>query len=373
MNIWIDGYEANVFERLGSSQVAFELIKHLEQINKKNGYTILLPDPPLDDLPKEREGWSYRILKPKKLWTRIALPIAMYTAKKKPDLFFSPTHYIPRFAPSYIKRVATIFDLSFLHFPQMFDKKDLWQLQNWTKFSVQNADHIITISNFSKQDIIKQYGIDKKKITLAYPGYDNEKFKTQMSNVKTEEMKGKYKVGDNYIIYIGTIQPRKNLVRLMEAVSRIEDLELVIVGKIKGEGREGWKYEETLQTPRKLGIEDRVKFLGFVPTEDLPPLLFEAKAFVLLSLWEGFGITALEAMASGIPAIVSNASSLPEVVGSAGLLVDPYSPGQMEQAIRIIISDKKLRQRLSKLGIEQVKKFSWDKMARVVLKVFESI
>ena len=208
---------------------------------------------------------------------------------------------------------------------------------------------------------------------MAYPGYDKEEFRVKSSELRMEEVKKKYILGDSYIIYIGTIQPRKNIVRLMEVVSRIEDLELVIVGKIKGEGREGWKYEETLQTPSGLGIEDRVKFLGFIPTEDLPFLLTGANAFILPSLWEGFGITVLEAMASGIPVIVSNASSLPEVVGSAGLLVDPYSTDQIEQAIRTIITDKKLKQRLSKLGIKQVEKFSWDKMARVVLKVFESI
>ncbi len=143
MKIWIDGYEANVLQRLGSSQVAFELLRNLEKIDQKNDYTILLPTPPLPDLPQERQGWKYKILKPKKLWTRIALPIALY--KEKPDLIFSPTHYVSRFCPSSVKRVATIFDLSFLHFPEMFTKRDLWQLKNWTKFSAGNADHIIQI------------------------------------------------------------------------------------------------------------------------------------------------------------------------------------------------------------------------------------
>ncbi|MBI2018961.1 glycosyltransferase family 4 protein [Candidatus Daviesbacteria bacterium] len=371
MKIALDGYEANVSQRLGSSQVAFELLKNLEVIDEKNEYIILLPDQPLDDLPKERTGWRYKILKPKKLWTQIALPLYLYTAKEKPDLIFSPTHYIPRFSP--VKRVVTIFDLSFLHFPESFLKKDLWQLTNWTKFSVQNADHIVTISNCSKQDIISQYAAEKGKITVAYPGYDQDKFKIQNSKFKIEEIKRKYKIGDNYIIYVGTVQPRKNLTRLIEAVSRIEDLKLVIVGKSRGEGREGWMYQEILDTPKKFGIEDRVKFLGFVPTEDLPYLLSGAEVFVLPSLWEGFGIPVLEAMACGSPVIVSNISSLPEVVGSAGLLVDPYSTDQIEQAIRTIVTDKKLQQKYSKKGLLQAKKFSWEKMARTVLKVFEKV
>ena len=385
LRVWIDGYEANVLQRLGSSQIAFELIRNLEKIDRKNDYTILLPAPPLQDLPKEREGWKYKILRPKRLWTKIALPFALYTANIKPDLIFSPTHYIPRFAPSNVKRVVTIFDLSFLHFPEMFTKKDLWQLKNWTKFSAENADHIITISECSKNDIVKQYKSVKESITVAYPGYDKKKFVVfsklssteRSSEFVVKEVKKKYKVGDNYIIYIGTIQPRKNLLRLIEAFARmvkdINNLELVVVGKTKGEGKQGWMYEDILRAPKNLGIEERVKFLGFVPTDNLSVLLSGATAFIQPSLWEGFGIPVVEAMASGTPVIVSDVSSLPEVVGKAGLLVDPYSIDQIEQAIRTISTDKKLRQKYSKEGIVQAKKFSWEKMAKEVLKVFERI
>ena len=368
MRIWIDGYEANVSQRLGSSQVAFELISHLEKIDRKNDYTIVLPDSPLEDMPKERAGFRYKILKPKKLWTQIALPLALYKAKDKPDLIFSPTHYIPRFSP--VKRIVTIFDLSFLHFPQMFEKKDLWKLKNWTKFSVENADHIITISNFSKQDIIAQYGVSRNKITVAYPGYDKDIFKNQSSKNKIDEIKKKYKIVDPYIIYIGTIQPRKNLIRLMEAVSKIENIILVVAGKTKGEGRQGWMYDDILKTPPNLGIDGRVIFIGFTKTEDLSLLLQGASGFVMPSLWEGFGIPAVEAMASGVPVIVSNVSSLPEVVGGAGLLVDPYSIDQIEHAIRVIISDKKIREKYAKAALIQAKKFSWDKMAKAVLASF---
>lgn len=363
MHIAIDGYEANVSQRLGSSQVAFELIRHLEQIDKKNDYTVLLPNPPLDDLPKERTGWKYKILKPKRLWTRIALPLYLFTAKQKPDIFFSPTHYIPRFVPVSVKKVVTIFDLSFLHFPEMFTKKDLWQLKNWTKFSVENTDHIMTISEFSKQDIISQYQVEENKITVAYPGIDKENFSARGGS--SFGRKG------NYIIYIGTIQPRKNLVRLIEAVARIDNLDLMIVGKVDGDGRQGWMYEDILKAPKDLGIENRVRFLGFVSTEQLITLLQGALAFIQPSLWEGFGIPVVEAMACGTTVIVSNVSSLPEVVGKAGLLFDPYSVDQIEQAIRTIVTDKKLREKYSKAGIAQAQKFSWDKMARTVLKVLE--
>lgn len=368
MRIWIDGYEANAPQRLGSSQVAYQLIKNLENIDKDNDYTILLPDSPNVDLPKERTGWRYKILKPKRLWTRIALPLALYSAKHRPDIFFSPTHYVPRFCPSKVKRVVTIFDLSFLHFPDMFTKKDLWQLKNWTKFSVGSADHIVTISQFSKKDIMSQYGVKSEKITVAYPGIDGEQFKVQSAKLKVKE---------TYIIYIGTVQPRKNLQRLIEAFARVvkdkKELKLLIAGKTSGEGKQGWMYKEILDEPKELGIEDSVKFLGYVSEEEKQRLLQGALAFVAPSLWEGFGIPVVEAMVQGTPVIVSNVSSLPEVAGKAGLLVDPYSVDQIEQAIRVLVADKKLRDKYSKAGIEQAKKFTQEKMAKTVLKVFEGI
>ncbi len=366
MKIAIDGYEANVRQRLGSSQVAFELLKSLEQTDRVNEYTILLPSPPLEDLPKARTGFRYKILKPKRLWTQIALPLYLYTSKTKPDLFFSPTHYLPRFVPSEVRKVVTIFDLSFLHFPEMFTKSDLWKLKNWTKLSMKTADHIITISNFSKQGIIEQYKVDEAKITVAYPGYNREIF-------NLNKIKSKYKVGDNYIIYIGTLQPRKNLIRLINVVAKIDGLKLLVVGKSSGEGREGWMYKEILERPKLLGIEDRVVFTGYVESSELPVLISGALALIQPSLWEGFGITVVEAMACGVPVLVSNISSLPEVVGNAGLLFDPYSEDQMEQAIRTVCHDKKLRMRLVKLGLKQARKFSWDKMAEVISKVFEAL
>ncbi len=375
MRIWIDGYEANQKNRVGSGQYAFEILRNLEKIDRANEYTILLPHPPLDDLLKERDGWKYKVLKPSKLWTRIALPLALYLSKDRPDVMFSPTHYIPRFSP--VKRVGVIFDLSYLHFPEMFNGKDLWQLRNWSKFSIENANHIITISNFSKKDIIREYAVDKDKITVAYPGFDNQLFHQNQKKQQMDKVLKKYGIKSDYFIFIGTIQPRKNLARLIEAFSRVvsrdNDLKLVLVGKTKGEGRQGWMFEEILEYPRKLSIEDKVIFTGFVPTKELPPLLFGSLAFVLPSLWEGFGIPVLEAMACGVPVLVSNTSSLPEVVGKAGLTFDPYSVDQIEQALRTVMFDQRLRTKLISAGPAQAKKFSWDKMAKTVLKVFEKV
>lgn len=369
--IWIDGSEANVNQRLGSGAVAFELIKNFAKLDHKNEYTILLPGKPLEDLPKEREGFKYKIIRVNKLKTFVGIPLEHFFSKEKPDVILSPTHYIPRFIN--VKRIAIIFDLAYLHFPQMFTKSDLYKLTKWSEYTIKNADHLITISNFSKKDLMKNYKSNKEKITVAYPGFDAEFYKPIKDSGKIDKVKEKYGIFDNYIIYIGTIQPRKNLLRLIEAFIKIDNLKLVIVGKTSGEGKEGWMYRDILELPEKLGISHKIKFTGYVEREELAYLLNGAKAFVLPSLWEGFGIPVVEAMASGVPVIVSNVSSLPEIVGDAGLLVNPKSVDQIEQAIRTISTDRKLHERLSKKGIERSKRYSWKKMAREVLKVLENI
>src|SRR3990167_1030254 len=371
MKIVIDGYEANSLQRVGSSQVGFELIRNLEKLDKENNYTVVLHSQPQADLPEERDGFGYKILRPRQLWTRIALPFFLY--KQKPDLVFSPTHYGPKFAPVVTKRVITIFDLAYLYFPQMFTKGDLYKLTNWTKESVEKADQIVTISKSSKIDLIKLLNVDPHKITVACPGYDNQTYRIIDDQAKIEAVKRKYEITGKYIVFLGTVQPRKNLIRLIEAVARIEELKLVIIGKAKGDkGRRSWKSEETLNRPKELGIEDRIIFTGFAPLDDIPYLFAGSVSFILPSLYEGFGIPVLEAMATGTPVIVSNVSSLPEVAGDAGLLIDPNSATQIEQAIRTVMTDNKLREKMIVKGFEQVKKFSWKKMAKIVQEVLQS-
>ncbi len=370
-NIWIDGKEANVLQRVGSGQVAFELLKNIHELDQENNYTVLLSAKPLPDLPKQRTNWKYKILRPGRLWTRIAVPIYYHLAKIKPDVILSPTHYIPRFIKA--KRVPVIFDLAFIHFPEMFKKDDLYKLTNWTKTSILESAHIITISESSKKDIMDNYKISRDKITVSYPGYNNELFKVLKDPQQIEKIQKKYEISGNYVIYIGTVQPRKNLLRLIRAMKKIENLKLVVVGKIRGKGKQGWMNEKILEEPKKLGIEEKIIFTDYVPPQELPYLITGSKAFILPSLWEGFGIPVVEAMATGTPVITSNVSSLPEVVGDAGLLVNPRSETQIEQAIRLLVSDKKLHLRLSKRALEQSKKFSWTEMAKQVIKVLESV
>jgi glycosyltransferase involved in cell wall biosynthesis len=386
--IWIDGFEANVSQRVGSGQVAFELLKNIEKLDHENEYTILLTADPLSDLPQPRPGFQYKKIFPNRFKTWFGMPAMVHASKNKPDVFFSPTHYLPRFLPKKIKKVMMIFDLAFLHFEDTFTKRDFLQLKNWTGYSINKADAILTISQSSKKDILNSYKVDSKKVTVTYCGYDNELFQPVTDQGKIDEVKLRYGIEGRYVVFLGTIQPRKNLLKLIEAFSKLSlsekqgvasvhlpgvGLKLVIVGKTSGEGRQGWKYQEILEAPKRLGIEDKIIFAGFVPSQDLPAIFSGAEAYLLPSLWEGFGIPAVEAMACGTPAIVSNVSSLPEVVGDAGLLVDPNSVTQIEQAIRTIASDQKLHAKLAKMSLERAKKFSWEKMAKETIKVLEEV
>jgi glycosyltransferase involved in cell wall biosynthesis len=324
-------------------------------------------------MPKEREGFKYKKIYPNRFKTWIGIPALLHSSRQKPDVFFSPTHYLPRFIPGPVKKVMMIFDLAFLDFEYTFTKRDFLQLKNWTGYSVKTADHIITISQASKKDITSFYGMESKKITVAYCGFDKERFQPTYGFIETKEILQRYQILGKYVVFLGTIQPRKNLKRLIEAFVSIDNCKLVVIGKTSGPGRQGWKYQEILDLPKKLAIEEKVIFTGFVPSQDLPVIFSAADAYILPSLWEGFGIPVLEAMACGTPAIVSNVSSLPEVVGDAGLLVDPNSTTQIEQAIRTITTDKGIHDLLSKKSLQQVKKFSWEKMAKDVIKVLENV
>lgn len=385
MLIGIDGNEANVEKRVGIGEYAFELLKQFANSKfpiPNFQFQIYLKNEPLEDLPKETENWKYRVLKPGKLWTQWRLPLDLYINKPRPDVFFSPSHYAPRFSP--VPTVISIMDLSYLYFPQMFKDSDLLQLRNWTAYSVKNAKKVLTISKSSKNDIIKSYGKSSDKVIVVHLGV-KQSVSLEPKIYAMSELRTKYKISDNYVLFVGTLQPRKNIERLIEAFSLIvsndtrinsnkldknlsnSGMELVIVGK------RGWLYEEILAAPKKFEIEKKVKFLENVDNEELAILYKHAKCFVLPSLYEGFGLPVLEAMQNNCPVIASNVSSLPEAGGGACLYVDPEDPSDIADKILRLVTDEKLRHVLIEKGKKQVKKFSWEKTARETLKVLEEV
>ncbi|MDP2638058.1 MAG: glycosyltransferase family 1 protein [Candidatus Levybacteria bacterium] len=376
MTIGINGYEAviprfgydpktGLPRRVGSGEYCFELLISLHRIDKNNNYIIYLPQEPSSDLPSASSRWVYRIVGPRRLWTLIGLSLEFMLKRSRVDVFFTPTHYLPLFSP--FPSAISVLDLSFIRFPQLFRKTDLRKLTRWTKFSVKKSKRVFTISNASKDDIIKEYRIPDKKVAVTYPGIkimsDN---KYEFANM--DELKIKYRIEGKYLLFVGTLQPRKNIVRLIEAFSKIKNnIQLVIVGK------KGWLYEEILEAPRKYGVENKVKFLDFVPDEELPSLYKNALGFVLPSLYEGFGLPVLEAMKYGCPVITSNISSLPEAGGDAALYIDPEKVSDIASKMQLLIDDEKLRNNLIEKGYKQVKKFSWEKTARETLSALEGL
>jgi len=371
MIIGIDANEANQANRVGVGQFAFNVISQLEKIDKKNKYFLYLKSSPLPDLPKERDGWSYKVFGPSKLWTQIALPLKLFTQKEKLDVFFTPSHYSPRYSP--FPTVISIMDLWHHRHPEQFSQRDLYQLIKWEKYSIEKSSRIVTISEFSKSEILKFYHYPTDKITVAYPGFDKFDIKVIKDIRLVNVIKNKFKIKHDYLLYLGTLQPKKNLEGLIEAFKiLITNHQLPITLVIAG--KKGWLYKEIFDKVKSLGIENKVIFTDFIKEDDKPYLISGAKAFVLPSFYEGFGIPVLEAMSLGVPTVISKEGSLPEVGGEAAVYFDPYDLKDMASALRLVLGlNMKGRDEIIEEGFRQAKLFSWAKCADTILDALEKV
>lgn len=369
MILAIDGYEANAGVRVGIGRYAFELIDHIAKLQRGSRpafdmVRVYVPGQVAAHMPEESAAFTYRSIPLKQFWTFIGLPMGIMTDSPRPDVIFSPTHYIPRFIR--VPRVMAIMDVSYLTYPELFRVQDLHKLVHWTAYSVRHAAKIITISEFSKHAIIDSYHIPDSDIVVAYPALPDSVSKDAMAK-STDSF---IHVPKRYILSVGTLQPRKNFARLIEAVSLLKDKEisLVIVGK------KGWLYDEILAAPEKFGIKNRVQFLDFVPDSALPALYKNAACFVLPSLYEGFGLPVLEAMSYDVPVVVSSTSSLPEIAGDAGIYVDPEDAANIASGITQALTEP-AKERSSRVatGKKRVKAFTWDLAAEKVMSVLEEV
>ncbi|MDD4027177.1 MAG: glycosyltransferase family 1 protein [Candidatus Shapirobacteria bacterium] len=379
MLIGIDGNEANIKSRVGVGQYAFNLLKNIYLIDKKNQYIIYLKNPPLTDLPKENKNWHYRVFGPQKLWTKFALPIHLYTQKEKLNLFYSPSHYSPQFAPC--PTLPTIHDLGYLLFQSQFTKKDLYQLIKWTDQSIKKAVHIITVSNFSKTEIEKTYKVNPEKITIAYNGVDNP---PKLDDKKQKEILKFYDLtSKSYYLYLGTLKPNKNIPFLISAFAKYlkqkKEKSSLHQGRMsEGQvglvisGKKGWLFNEIFETVKKEGIEKNVIFTDFVDESQKWTLYQNAKALIMPSIYEGFGIPVIEAMKVNTPVISSDIAPLKEVIENNGFYFNPTNQQELvDQIIKLEkIKPKELKEITDKAKI-RANFFSWTNTAKSVLSVFE--
>jgi glycosyltransferase involved in cell wall biosynthesis len=306
-------------------------------------------------------------LVPGQRWLRIPFTAPWRARVDDLDLFHAQ-FIVPPFLKC--KAVTTIPDIAYEHFPQFFPAHQVALSKILIRASARRADHIITVSEHSKRDIVETYGVHPDNITVTYEGAGAEFVPLNRDRAK-EEVERKYGIREAFILYVGRLQARKNLARLVEAYARVRKAgfphKLVFVGK------QDSLFSLVTARIRELEIQSDVLQLGYVAGPDLPSLYNAAEVFVYPSLYEGFGLPVLEAMACGTPVITTQGSSLAEIAGDACLLIDPLDESTIAGALESILADPRLRERLSQAGLKRSRQFSFEKTARQTLAVYERV
>ncbi len=363
LSVGIDANEANVKNRVGTGQYTYNILENWYKHDQID-FHLYHRDSLQGDMPPERDGWHYHQVGPSRGWIRFGLPLYLATHAKN-DVFWSPAHYMPVFTGG--KSVVTIHDLAYEYFPKLFLPSDLYKLKNWTRAAVKQATKVIAVSEATKFDLVKVYEVPEDKITVVHNGYDSQIFNVEEKPNK--QILDAYKLSpESYILFLGTIQPRKNAIKLVQA------FHLLKAGGYKGKlviaGGIGWLADDTLEVIKQSEEVKDIILTGYISDETRKALYTYADVYVLPSLYEGFGVPAIEAMGCGAPVAVANNSSLPEVVGDAGLLFNAIDPADIARAVLEIKADRKSWVEKS---LKRAKHFSWDKCAKETLEVLTSL
>ena len=355
----IDASRSTVRPRTGTETYSLHLMRALLQLTARYRWRLYFRDAPSPALFPAAAHIEQRVIPFPRLWTHLRL--AAELALRPPAGIFVPAHARPLFcrAPS----VVTVHDLGHLHFPGTHPRRQRAYLHWSTRHSARHATQLIADSEVTRSDLIEHYHADPERINVVYPGFDPTPFAAAAEAPELDDLP------ENYLLHVGTLQPRKGLSFLMEALAALGDHParpaLVCAG------RRGWMNAPIMQQVEKLGLRSRVRFLDYVPPEQLPTLYSKARMLVLPSLYEGFGFTPLESMAAGTPVICSRAGSLPEVVGDAALTVPPADTTALAAAIRRMLAESDLRQKLVAAGLQRCRQFPWQRAAEQTLAVLE--
>ena len=361
--------------RTGDEVYFFNLVKNLAATDKENEYRLYTDRDPKDDSDSAREikklelGPNFKIIflnSPNRFWWNLwTLP--KYLKKNPVDIFH--TQYIaPFWLPKKIKLVLTIHDISFNFFPEYIKKTDLFFLRMLIPRSIRRADKIITVSASEQKQIIDFYKIPPEKIDFTYNGVDFEKFSQNYSDKQKEALRKKYNLPEKFLLYLGTLQPRKNIPVIIEAIKSL-NIKLVLAGN-----RDARNFDQKIdEAIKKNGLQDKIIFPGWIDEKDKPILLQMAECFVFPSLYEGFGIPIIEAMAASLPVVCSDIPVLREIGKNAALFCDPKNSQQFAENISKILDDQSLREKLVRSGIETAQKFTWPKTAEKTLEIYASL
>ena len=304
-----------------------------------------------------------------RIWQRIRLPIPVEFITGAVDIYHSPDFTLPPTLPG-VPTLLTVHDLSFLRDPESASAGLRGYLEIAVKRSVRLATHVLADSQSTKNDLIELYSTPENKITVLYPGVSSD-FRPIIDPAKLRQVRKRYKLGEEpFVLSVGTLQPRKNhltLIKAFELALGDSEYNLVLAGG------KGWSYEEVYDLVESRGLQNRILFPGFVAEEDLSALYSSANIMTFPSLYEGFGLPVLEAMACGLPVIASSVSSLPEVTGNAALLVDPGNVDDMADAMLKLVKNVDLRKRLRNKGFKRVEQFSWSSSAKTLLGVYRDL
>jgi len=353
------------------------LLAHLPHVDSGVRYTVYTnAQPPID--ARIRPARLPTAQPPMRiLWEQLAQPLALL--RDRPDVLHAAAFVAP--LASRCPSVVTVYDLSFALFPDFFRGPNQTYLRIFTRRSARRARRVVAISEHTRRDVHRLYGVPLDRIDVACPGVD-ARFR-RLPREEVEAFRRKHSLPEKFFLYLGTLEPRKNLDRLIDAYAllevgswKLEDGNTSLRSEVEQNwrlvlvGGKGWMSDNLFTRVKELGLEQRVMFAGYAPADELPLWYNAATAFVYPSLYEGFGMPPLEAMACGTPVITSSAASLPEVVGDAGLVVAPEDVPGLAQAMRRVWRDEALRGELSRRGVERARRFTWEATARATVESY---
>ena len=371
MLIGIDASRANKAKKTGVEWYSFHLIEALKKltVNDGNQWVLYTREPLAGGLEILPENW-YEVRAnwpPRRLWTQVRLSWEMW--RRPPDVLFVPAHVLPPFRPE--KSVVTVHDVGFHRFPKLYKEAQIRYHETTTRHIVHSGGRMIAPSEFTGRELVELYRADPSRIAITPLGIDHDLYTPVTDPYQIESALSKYHVPRPYVLFIGRLEAKKNVVGLVKAFNRFKELRglgdptmLVLAGP------QGYRYDEIKREIEASPYKDRIHEIGYVDEKDKPALLSGAMAYCQVTWYEGFGIPPLEAMACGCPVIASNTSSLPEVIGEGNaFFVPPDGTEQFAQALIRLSDDKAYGDDLRRRGIERAKNFTWEKTARATLPV----